>query len=161
MVDFEVVEIEKEEDVQLIIGHAGFIKAAEDLYEAMLNAVPGVKFGVGFAEASGKRLVRTEGNDNNLESLVAKNLLKINAGHTFMILFKGAYPINVVRHIKEVNEVVNIYCATANPTKVIMANDKKGRAIVGIIDGQCALGIEKEEDKKERHEFLRKIGYKK
>ncbi len=161
MADFEVVAVEKEEDTQLILGHASFIKTAEDLYEAMQNAVPEIKFGVGFVEASGKRLIRTEGNDPMLETLVAKNLMKINAGHTFMVLFRGAYPINVVRHIREVNEVANIYCATANSIKVIVAKEGKGRAIVGIIDGQIALGLEKPEDKKERHEFLRKIGYKK
>lgn len=162
MVELEIIEVEKEEEMQIIVGHAGFIKTAEDLYEAMQNSVPNIKFGLAFTEASGKRLIRTEGNDIKLESLAAKNALKINAGHTFVILFTGAYPINVLKHIKDTNEVVNIYCATANSIKVVVAKANKDEsAIIGIIDGQNALGIENDEDKKERRDFLRKIGYKK
>lgn len=161
MVDFEIVRLEKGEDTQLILGHAGFIKTAEDLYEAMLNAVPGIKFGVAFAEASGKLLVRMEGNSEELERLAAENLLKIRAGHTFIILFTGAFPINVIKHVREVNEVARIYCATANPVSAVVARDKSGSAIIGVIDGQDVLSLETEDDRKERRDFLRKIGYKK
>lgn len=161
MVELEIVQIEKEEDIQLILGHAGFIKTAEDLYEAMLNAVPNVKFGLAFAEASGKKLIRTEGNDTSLEELAAKNLSRINAGHTFLILFKDAFPINVVKHIKDVNEVVRLYCATANPTSVVVAKHKGNSSVIGIIDGDNAMQVEGEQDRKERHAFLRDTGYKK
>ncbi|MGC8537435.1 MAG: adenosine-specific kinase [Candidatus Micrarchaeia archaeon] len=157
----EFVDMEKDEDTSIIIGHAGFIKTVEDLYEALANAVPQIKFGLAFAEASGKRLLRSDGNDKQLEELAQRNLMAINAGHTFLILFKNAYPINVVKHVRDVNEVVSIYCATANPVSVAIANANDKRAVVGISDGDTMLGIEKDADKKERHDLLRKIGYKK
>ncbi len=159
-ISISIVPIEKKDEMQLIIGHAGFIKSAEDLYEAMANSVPGIKFGIAFVEASGPCLVRSEGNDEKLEKLAEKNALAIGAGHTFVILFTGAYPINVVNTIKHVNEVASIYCATANPTKVVVADEGDGRAVLGIIDGSKAKGIEGEEEKAKRRKFLRDIGYK-
>ena len=157
----KIIGVEKDDETQLILGHAGFIKTAEDIYEAMLNAVPNIKFGVAFAEASGKKLIRTEGNDEALIALAAKNMLAIGAGHTFIILFHGAYPINVVKHLRDICEVVAIYCATANAVKVVVADDGEGRSILGIIDGQTPTSIETPADKTERHDLLRKIGYKK
>ena len=160
-VNIEFVSMEKGDDVAIIIGHAGFIKTVEDLYEALENSVPNVKFGIAFAEASGKRLLRSDGNDEQLEKLAQKNLMSINSGHTFLIMFKDAYPINVVKHIRDVNEVTSIYCATANSVSVAVAEENSRRAVIGIADGDTMLGVEKEEDKKERYELLRKFGYKK
>ncbi len=160
MLDTEVIKIEKDAETQLVLGHAGFIKTIEDLYEAMVNAVPGVKFGVAFAEASGPCLVRSEGNDAELQKLAESNLLKIGAGHSFLILFKNAYPINVLNALKNVNEVARIYCATANPVEVIVAKTDQGRAILGVVDGSASKGIEREEDKAQRRKFVRDIGYK-
>ena len=159
--EIEAVGIEKDEETQILIGHAGFIKTAEDLYEAMAGAVPSAKFGIAFAEASGKRLVRKEGNDEQLISLATKNMMKVRAGHSFMIMFKGAFPINAVNAIKPVSEVSNIYCATANPVQVLVARTEQGAAIIGIIDGSETVGIETEQDIGERRELLRKFGYKK
>ncbi len=156
----EEVKVEKDKETQIIIGHAGFIKTAEDLYEAMVNSVPGVKFGVAFAEASGPCLVRSEGNDVRLTRLAERNALKIGAGHTFVIMFKDAYPINVVNAVKNVNEVARIYCATANPVQVIIANASQGRSLIGVVDGSTAKGIEKEANRAERKKFLRDIKYK-
>lgn len=158
--EIDAVNVEKKEDMQLIIGHAGFIKTAEDLYEAMVNAVPGVKFGIAFAEASGPHLARSEGNDREMRELAEKNIMKIGAGHTFLILFKNAYPINVLRHVKEVNEVANIYCATANPVHVLVAKTIHGNSIVGVVDGGKTKGVENENDKSSRRKFVRDIGYK-
>lgn len=157
----EIIKVEKAEGTSAVLGHAGFIKTAEDLYEALMDSAPEVRFGLAFAEASGKRLVRTEGNDKGLEALAAKNMLAIGAGHTFLILFEGAYPINVVRHIKDVCEVVSIYCATANPIAAIVASEGDSRAVIGVMDGQRPVGIESQGDKEERRDLLRKIGYKK
>ncbi|MGC9037720.1 MAG: adenosine-specific kinase [Candidatus Micrarchaeia archaeon] len=160
MLETEVIKIEKDSETQLVLGHAGFIKTIEDLYEAMVNSVPGVKFGVAFAEASGPCLVRGEGNNAELQKLAESNLLKIGAGHSFLILFKNAYPINVINALKNVNEVARIYCATANPVEVIVAKTDQGRAILGVVDGSASKGIEKEEDKAQRRKFVRDIGYK-
>ncbi len=159
-VDIETVEIEKDAESQLIIGHSGFIKSAEDLYELMVNSVPGVKFGIAFVEASGPCLVRSEGNDKSLKSLAEKNAMKIGAGHTFVIIFKEAYPINIVTNLSRVPEVVNIYCATSNPTQVLIAKTSQGRSILGVVDGNDAKGIEPEEERQKRRKFLRDIGYK-
>ena len=159
-IDIEVVPVEKDKDTQVIIGHAGFIKTIEDLYEAMVNAVPNVKFGVAFAEASGACLVRSEGTSEELVRQAEENALKIGAGHTFIILFKGAYPINVANSIKAVNEVARIYCATANPVQVIVATTDQGRSVIGVVDGSASKGIEGKEDKEARKKLLRDIGYK-
>ncbi len=159
-VDTSVVQIEKDDDVQLIIGHAGFIKTAEDLYEAMVNSVPGIEFGLAFVEASGPCLVRVEGNSPELEKQAGDSALKVAAGHTFIVMFRNAYPINVVDRVKAVPEVARIFCATANPVQVIVASTRQGRSIIGVVDGSSARGVEDAEDKKIRREFLTKIGYK-
>ncbi len=158
--DIEEVEIEKAENMQIVIGHAGFIKTVEDIYEAMITSVPGIKFGIAFAEASGKRLIRHTGNEAKLEELAARNLFKINAGHTFLILFENAYPINIMKHLRDVDEITSVYVATANPVSAIVANASNGRVVIGIADGSNALGIENDNDKEERHKLLRDFGYK-
>ncbi|MGC8676382.1 MAG: adenosine-specific kinase [Candidatus Micrarchaeia archaeon] len=160
MPEFEVVPVDKPQDTQLILGHAGFIKTAEDLYEAMVSAVPTVKFGLAFAEASGSCLVRSEGNDEQLKKQAEQNMLKIGAGHSFIILFEGAYPINVLNSIKQVGEVTRIYCATSNPVQVIVAKTEQGKGILGVVDGSAPKGIEGAEDKAKRIKLLRDIGYK-
>ena len=156
----QIIEIEKPSDVNVILGQTHFIKSVEDLYEAMVCAVPGIKFGVAFCEASGDRLVRLEGNEEDLIDLAAKNAKKIGAGHSFIIFMKGAYPVNVLNAIKNVPEVCNIFAATANPMQVIVAETDRGRGILGVIDGSAPLGIENEQKAREREELLRKIGYK-
>jgi len=161
MVELEIVKIEKKDDEQIVVGHAGFIKTAEDLYEAMINSVPGVKFGIAFAEASGPRLIRSEGNDEQLIESAEQNMKRVSAGHSFIILFKAAYPINVINSIKQVNEVARIFCATANPVEIIIATTIQGRAILGVVDGLTAQDVEKPEDRQNRRKFLRDIGYKK
>ncbi|RLF52077.1 MAG: hypothetical protein DRN11_01715 [Thermoplasmata archaeon] len=157
------IEIEKPEEINFILGQSHFIKSVEDLYEVMAN-VPNAKFGIAFCEASGKCLIRYDGNDEEMIKLAIKNAEKIAAGHSFIIFMKDCYPINVLNAIKNVPEVCRIYCATANPTKVLIYETKNGnevgRAIIGVVDGYKIKGIENEEDKKERKEFLRKIGYK-
>ncbi len=159
--DIDVIEVKKKPEQSVILGHAGFIKTAEDLYEAMVNAVPSVKFGVSFAEASGPCLIRSEGNDEELLQLSSENMLLIGAGHTFIILFANAYPINVLNSLKQVNEVTRIYCATANAVQVLVAKTTHGRAVIGVVDGEASKGFESQEQKEERHKFLRQIGYKK
>lgn len=160
MLEFEKVKIEVPEDCNVILGMAHFIKTAEDLYEALVNAVPNIKFGIGFCESSGPCLVRLEGNDEELRRLAAKKAYEIACGHSFIIFLKNAYPINVLDKIKNVPEVCTIYAATANPVEVIIAETKQGRGIIGVIDGLSSKGVETEEDIKARKEFLRKIGYK-
>lgn len=154
------VAIEKDNDTQLIIGQAGFIKTAEDLYEAMANSSPGIKFGIAFTEASNECLIRSEGNDENLKSLAEKNAMNVSAGHAFVILFKDAFPINVMDKIKSTCEVVNIYCATANPVDVIVADIGDKRSVIGVADGSKPKGVETEEDRQKRRKLLRDIKYK-
>lgn len=161
MVEMESVKIEKRDDEQIVIGHAGFIKTAEDLYEAMVNAVPGVRFGIAFSEASGPCLIRSEGNDDELIMSAEANAQRVGAGHSFIIIFKSAFPINIINSIKQVNEVARIFCATANPVEVVVAKTGEGRAILGIVDGSPPRGIEGGEDRGKRRKFLRDIGYKK
>jgi adenosine/AMP kinase len=160
MIVFKVVKIEVPKDCNVILGMAHFIKTVEDLYEALVNSVPNIKFGIGFCESSGPCLVRHEGNDEELRRLAAEKAFELACGHSFVIFIKNAYPINVLGKIKEVPEVCTIYAATANPLQVIVAETEQGRGIVGVIDGSKSKGIEKEEDIKARKEFLRKIGYK-
>jgi len=160
MVAFEVVKVEVPKDCNVILGTAHFIKTVEDLYEALVNSVPNIRFGIGFCESSGPCLVRHEGNDEELRRLAAEKAFELACGHSFIIFIKNAYPINVLGKIKEVPEVCTIYAATANPLQVIVAETEQGRGIVGVIDGLKSKGIEKEEDIKARKEFLRKIGYK-
>ncbi|MCI4434088.1 MAG: adenosine-specific kinase [Thermoplasmata archaeon] len=155
------VDIEKpDEEINVIIGQTHFIKSAEDLYETLVTSVPGAKFGLAFCEASGKRLIRYEGNDDILIKYAIKNAEKVGAGHFFIILLKNLFPINVLNAIKNVQEVLTIYAATANPLKVIIYEEGDMRGVLGVIDGYKPLGVESDQDKKERKEFLRRIGYK-
>jgi len=158
--ELKTVKVKNEEELNIIIGQSHFIKTAEDIYEAMVNSVPNVKFGVAFCEASADRLIRVEGNDDDLKKLAAENALAISAGHSFFIVMKDAFPINFLRAIKDVPEVCGIFCATANPVEVIIAETDGGRGILGVIDGATPLGIEGPEGEQWRKEFLRKIGYK-
>ena len=160
MIEFKTVKIELPQDCNLILGMAHFIKTAEDLYEALVNAVPNIKFGVAFCESSQECLVRTEGNDKELRHLVARKAYEIGCGHTFLIYLRNAYPINVLDKVEKVVEVCTIHAATANPLEIIIAETEQGRGIIGVIDGLKSKGIETEENKKERRDFLRKIGYK-
>ncbi len=158
--EIKKVDVEVEEGLNLILGQSHFIKTVEDLYEAIVNTVPHAKFGIAFAEASGDCLVRHAGNDEELEELAAEKMLEIAAGHSFLIFLKNAFPINILQRIKDVPEVVNIFCATANPVGVLLVETKQGRGIIGVIDGESPKKIEKEEDIIQRRQFLRKIGYK-
>jgi len=160
MLEFKIVEIEVPKECNVILGMSHFIKTVEDLYEALVNAVPNIKFGIGFCESSGPCFVRHEGNDEKLRRLAAEKAFEIGCGHSFIIFLKNAYPINVLEKIKSVQEVCTIYAATANPLEVIVVETKQGRGIIGVVDGAKSKGIEKEDDVKARKEFLRKIGYK-
>jgi adenosine/AMP kinase len=156
----ELVTIAKDDDLNVIIGQSHFIKSVEDIYEAVVNAVPGVKFGLAFNEASGVCLVRSAGTDQHLVDLARDNALAIGAGHIFVLLLGNAYPINVLNALKSVPEVCGIFAATANPLKVIVADDGTGRGILGVIDGEKPKGIETEPDVAERKNLLRRFGYK-
>ncbi|MDP3787391.1 MAG: adenosine-specific kinase [Candidatus Omnitrophota bacterium] len=156
----KIVKIEKPAEANIIIGQTHFIKTLEDIYEAMVNSVPGIKFGIGFCESSGACLVRSEGTDPELKALAEKNALSIGAGHIFVVLMRDAYPINVLRAIKDVPEVCSIYCATANPVEIIIAETEQGRGVLGVIDGARPKGVEGQSDIKWRKDLLRKIGYK-
>lgn len=159
MLEMKSVKIDPK-DSQIILGQAHFIKSVEDLHESLVNSVPGIKFGLAFCESSGPCLVRYSGTDTELSKLAADYALNLACGHSFVILLKNAYPINVLPKLREVPEVVNFYAATANPLTVIIAEDEQGRGILGVIDGFRSKGIETEEDIKERKAFLRNIGYK-
>ncbi|TKC87262.1 hypothetical protein FAZ69_18180 [Trinickia terrae] len=155
------VSISKPETTNFILGQSHFIKSVEDLHEALVGTVPGIKFGLAFCEASGKRLVRHSGTDAALTELACKNAIAIGAGHSFIVVLgDGYFPVNVLNAIKAVPEVCRIYCATANPTEVVLAETGQGRAILGVVDGFPPLGIENDEDVLWRKELLRKIGYK-
>lgn len=156
-----IVTIDKPETANLILGQSHFIKTIEDIHETLVGAVPGIAFGLAFCEASGARLVRCTGTDDSLVALARQNALTIGAGHSFVLLLgEGVYPINVLNQLKMVPEVCRIYCATANPTQVIIAETDQGRGILGVIDGQPPLGAEGPDDVAWRHDLLRKIGYK-
>jgi len=159
-VEFKLVKIEVPKECNLVLGTAHFIKTTEDLYEALKNSVPDIKFGIGFCESSGPCLVRCEGNDEELKSLASKYALELACGHSFIIFMKNAYPINLLDKIKQVPEVCTIHAATANPLEVIVGETHQGRGILGVIDGMKSKGIETETEVKDRREFLRKIGYK-
>ena len=148
------------EGANLILGHTHFIKTVEDLYEAMVGTVPQMKFGIAFNEASGACLTRTDGNDDALKQVAARNAAAVGAGHAFVIVLRDGYPINVLGRIKDVPEVCTIFCATANAVEVIVAETERGRGILGVIDGDSPKGIETEQDVEWRHNLLRKIGYK-
>ncbi len=159
--DLITVSIEKPENVNFILGQSHFIKTVEDLHEVLVSSVPGIKFGVAFCEASGERLIRWSGTDQEMIDLAQKNALNIGAGHSFLVfLGEGSYPLNVLNAIKNVPEVCRIFCATANPTKVIITEDGEGRGILGVIDGYKPLDIEDESGISWRKGFLRQIGYK-
>jgi adenosine/AMP kinase len=160
MLEFKVVKIQPPPDTNIILGQAHFIKTAEDLYEALVNAVPNAKFGLGFCESSGPCLVRHEGNDPLLRRLAAEKALEIGCGHSFIIFLKNVYPINVLDKVKAVPEVCTIHAASANPLEIVIAETEQGRGIMGVVDGSHSKGIETDENIRERREFLRKIGYK-
>jgi uncharacterized protein len=161
MLEFKAVSIKKpEESVNVIIGQSHFIKTVEDIYETLIGAVPGIKFGVGFVESSGACKIRCEGNDPELKSFAAQNCLEIGAGHAFIVMLRNSYPINVLNALKAIPEVCSIYCASANPIEVIVAETGTGRGIMGVVDGQKPKGIESVEDISWRKDFLRTIGYK-
>ena len=154
------VIIEKPADMNFILGHSHFIKTVEDLYEAIVQTATAMKFGIAFCEASGPALVRYVGNDVKLVELAQKNAMALAAGHSFIIFMESGFPVNILNTIKSVPEVCNIYCATANPTEVVLAETEQGRAILGVVDGVKTTGIETDQDIVKRKEFLRKVGYK-
>jgi hypothetical protein len=161
MLELKLIKIKKPDEVNLILGQSHFIKTVEDLYECLVTCVPGIKFGLAFVESSGACKVRCEGNDAELKKLASSNALEIGAGHSFLIFLNNAYPVNVLNAIKNVPEVCTIYCATANPVGVIVAETDGGsRGILGVIDGAKPAGIESDADIAWRKELLRKIGYK-
>ena len=158
--DIESVKIEFPEGSNVIIGQSHFLKTVEDLYEAVVGTVPQARFGLAFCEASGPCLIRTDGNEDELKRVAADNAKRIAAGHTFVVIIKEAYPINVLQRIKDTQEVCTIFCATANPLDVMVVDNGRGRGVVGVIDGEKPKGMETEQDVAERKSFLRKIGYK-
>ncbi len=159
--EIQAIKIEKPEETNFVLGQSHFIKTVEDVHEALVNSVPGIKFGVAFCEASGKCLVRFSGTDEASLELAKKNALAIGAGHSFIVfLGEGFFPVNVLKAIQDVPEVCRIFCATANPTEVLVAVTEQGRGILGVVDGSSPLGVEGEEDIAWRKSFLRKIGYK-
>ena len=158
--ELTIIKIDKPDDQNMILGQTHFVKTVEDIHEALVNSVPGIKFGIGFCEASQQCLVRHSGNDEKLLDLAKQNAMALAAGHTFIVFIENAFPVNVLRAIKQVPEVCGIFCATANPVEVIIAESDLGRGILGVIDGLKTKGIETEIDITERKDFLRKIGYK-
>ena len=154
------VEVENPEHLNVIVGQTHFIKTAEDLYEALVNAVPGIRFGLAFNEASGPCLVRAEGTEPALKDLAARNALRLGAGHAFVVVVRNAYPLNLLRAIRAVPEVVTVFAATANPLTVLVAENSRGRGVVGVIDGEATKGVETDADVRERRDFVRKFGYK-
>lgn len=158
--DLSVVTIQKPDDVNLILGQSHFIKTVEDLHEALVGVVPGIQFGLAFAEASGPALIRLSGTDDELTSLASANMEQLRTGHAFLILLRNAFPINVLPAVRAVHEVCTIFCATANPLQVIVAETEQGRGIVGVIDGVASKGVESEQDVAERKTLLRRFGYK-
>lgn len=154
------VKLEVPEEVNMILGQSHFIKTVEDIYETLVSSGTGIKFGIAFCESSGPALIRYDSNDKNLEDMAVQFAQKLSAGHLFVVLLGNAYPINVLNRIKMLDEVANIYCATANPVEVILAETEQGRGVLGVIDGVKSRGVEGEKERKERHDFLRKLGYK-
>jgi len=159
-VNLITVPIQKPDDVNLILGQAHFIKTVEDLHEALAGSVPGIQFGVAFCESSGPALVRASGTSPEMVDLAKSNALRLAAGHAFLIFLKNVYPVNVLNAVKAVPEVCGIFCATANPVEVILAETEQGRGVMGVVDGLKTLGIESESDVTERKALLRKFGYK-
>ncbi|EZQ04862.1 MULTISPECIES: adenosine-specific kinase [Acidianus] len=160
-VKIDVVTIDIPEGTNVIVGQSHFIKTVEDMYETLASSSPSLKFGFAFCEASGKRLIRYDGNDQDLVKIAIENAKKIGSGHSFVLYLKNGFPINVLNRIKSLDEVITIFAATANPLQVIVAETNQGRGILGVVDGFSPLGVEGDEDIKERKELLRKFGYKK
>ncbi len=158
--ELKTVRLDIPEGSNVILGETHFIKTAEDLYEIMAGATPGVKFGIAFCEASGPCLLRVEGNDQDMKKAAEANALKVGAGHTFVIVMREAFPINVLNSVKLCPEVCSIFCATANPVEVVVAETGQGRGILGVIDGSSPKGVETEKDRADRKNMLRKFGYK-
>ncbi len=158
--ELKSVKIENPDNLNLILGHSHIIKTAEDIFEVMVNSVPGAKFGIAFCEASEKCLVRYTGTDDTLIDIATLNASNLSAGHSFIIIMKDIFPINVLNAIKNVPEVCRIFCATANPVEVIIAETEQGRGIMGVVDGFASKGIETDDDVKDRKSLLRMIGYK-
>ena len=160
MLEFQSVPLQFPSDANILVGQTHFIKSVEDIYDAIVNAVPQAKFGVAFNEASGPCLVRVEGNDEDLKQTATRMAQAVGAGHTFYVAVRNAFPINLTNVIQNVPEVCGIFCATANPVEVIVAKSEHGRGIMGVIDGSAPKGVEGPEEVQARHDFLRKIGYK-
>jgi uncharacterized protein len=160
MIGLHAVPVEKPEELNVIVGQAHFIKTVEDLHEALVGAVPQLRFGIAFCESSGPRLVRRSGNDPELIELATRNALAIGAGHSFIVFLRDGFPVNVLNQVKLVPEVCRIYCATANPIQVIVGETTAGRGILGVVDGGSPLGVETEPDVEARKQLLRQIGYK-
>lgn len=159
--ELKAVRLEIPENANIIVGQSHFIKTVEDLYEAIVNTVPNAKFGIAFNEASGACLTRVDGNDAELQAVATRNAQSIAAGHTFVVVMMQCYPINLLGRIRDIPELCNIFCATANPVEVIVAETEQGRGILGVIDGSSPKGVESAADVEWRHSLLRKIGYKK
>ncbi len=159
-IELHVVPVENPEELNVIVGQAHFIKTVEDLHEALAGAVPQLRFGIAFCESSGPRLVRRSGNDPGLLELAIRNALAIGAGHSFIVFLRDGFPVNVLNQVKLVPEVCRIYCATANPVQVIVAETTAGRGILGVVDGDSPLGVETDSDVSARMQLLRQIGYK-
>ncbi|HHV36355.1 MAG TPA: adenosine monophosphate-protein transferase [Candidatus Cloacimonetes bacterium] len=158
--ELKLVALNFPEDCNIILGQSHFIKTVEDVYEAMVNSVPGVEFGLAFCEASGPCLIRKDGTDSNLIEIAVDNMRKLGAGHVFIVVMRNAFPLNVLPAIKDCREVVNIFCATANPVQVILAESEQGRGVLGVIDGSSPKGVELDTDISHRKKFLLDIGYK-
>jgi hypothetical protein len=158
--DLKLVRLEIPEGANIIVGQSHFIKTVEDIYEAIVNTVPQMKFGVAFNEASGPCLTRVDGNDEQMKAAARNNAGALAAGHTFVVVMRDGFPINVLGRIKDVPEVCGIFCATANPVEVVVAESAQGRGVLGVIDGSPPSGVESEADAEARRGFLRKIGYK-
>lgn len=158
--ELKTVRLEIPENGNVIFGQSHFIKTVEDIYEAVVNTVPGMKFGVAFCEASGACLIRADGNDDALKAAAVRNAGAVAAGHTFVLCLTDGYPINLLTRLKDVPEVVGLYCATANPVEVVVAETEQGRGVLGVIDGAAPKGVEGPADIEWRHSLLRKIGYK-
>lgn len=154
------VKIKNPAGINFILAQSHFIKTVEDVHETLVEAVPGIKFGIAFAEASGPRKIRTSGTDDEMIRLAAENAKSVGCGHSLFIFLKNAFPVNILNRIKNVSEIVNVFCATANPTEVIVAETKQGSGIMGVVDGGPPSGVEKADEVKGRKDLLRKFGYK-
>ena len=159
-IQLKAIQIENPEALNMILGQSHFVKTVEDIHEALVSGVPGVKFGLAFCESSGLALVRSTGTDDGLKALAERNALALGAGHSFILFLRNAFPVNVLNAIKMVPEVVNIYCASANLVQVVVAETEQGRGILGVIDGSASKGVEDEDGIAWRKNFLRMIGYK-